>query len=335
MPTGSDIKEFNDYKCFIRSLNNAAKAMGTVCDKYIFQLEAPPPNMFGYVNYHYQCYCHLKKKKRVTQFSKHLNIHMPGVKVQAASTEGKEALKAYSMKEDTRYDGPWADRPIYMGRDLLIFNQKGFYPWQQFILDKIKEEPDPRKIICIVDPKGGQGKSIFGKYLKKRHDAGYLPYGECKDIINFVGKNMGKRLYMFDLSRMKPRVYSTNDVYSAIESIKLGLITNFKYETSQHEMEPPHIIIFTNQYPDLESLSKDRWEIYGIMHHDKSIFKYGGGVEERKDHVNTHSSSEMESKEEVIASARVTVMPEDWDPDFGMSRAEVNHILDEMDEKHM
>lgn len=57
--------------------------------------------------------------------------------------------------------------------------------------------------------------------------------------------------------------------YGAIEDIKNGYITNFKYETGSKTFNPPHVVIFSNHEPyDTSSFSIDRWKIYNIVNND-------------------------------------------------------------------
>lgn len=61
-----------------------------------------------------------------------------------------------------------------------------------------------------------------------------------------------------------PRNQGNNVSYSAIESIKNGLICNTKYETGTKVFNSPKIMVFSNMAPDLESLSEDRWKIRNL-----------------------------------------------------------------------
>ena len=64
-------------------------------------------------------------------------------------------------------------------------------------------------------------------------------------------------LVVFDL----PRNNGNKISYSALESIKNGLIVNTKYETGSKLFNSPHIIVFSNMQPDVTAMSGDRWVI--------------------------------------------------------------------------
>lgn len=61
-----------------------------------------------------------------------------------------------------------------------------------------------------------------------------------------------------------PRNNGNKISYDAIESVKNGMICNTKFETGTKIFDPPHIIIFSNEQPEEENLSKDRWNIINI-----------------------------------------------------------------------
>lgn len=231
-------------------------------DKWIIQKEDTVNNL------HYQGYAKLKQKIRPKQLAKELNDPFTGIEIQPASNNGKMKLQDYAMKIDTRVDGPWCDHILYLGADL----PHTLWPWQQFIKESIEKPPDDRTILWIYDPQGNSGKSKLAKYLQFHHDVLTLQYGESKDLLNIVYQNAHKPAYMFDLTRMKPKLYSTNDLYATIESIKNGYFINTKYQTGTMMMNPPHVVCLSNQLPKWGDLSKDRWQVY-MMTIDKELHK--------------------------------------------------------------
>lgn len=167
------------------------------------------------------------------------------------------------MKDETRVRGPWADKPIkpkYSGKDLPTT----LYAWQTDVLQRCQTEPDDRTVNYIYDPNGNTGKSKFSKYMWYHHGAVFLPWGRTGDILNYVCKNKDAGVFFFDLSRAKPQDWARDDISAAIEQIKNGMIVNMKYETCGVTFMPPHVWVFSNQLPNLSSMSKDRWSIYTI-----------------------------------------------------------------------
>nr|WAE42136.1 MAG: replication associated protein [Cressdnaviricota sp.] len=224
--------------------------MKELAEKYIFQLEKTDEN-----NYHYQGYANLSKKVRPKTLAKQLNEEFLGINIQAA--HDSIALEKYCMKKETRIKGPWADKKIYMGQDL----NHPFKEWQNKCKDICLSPMETRKIYWICDPKGGEGKTYFIKYMTYYHDCCPITFGKASDLLNMVSTNQGKNAYLFNLTRSKGADAHMADIYQAMESIKDGMFINTKYKTGVVMMEPPHIIIFGNTYPDRSSISQDRWVI--------------------------------------------------------------------------
>lgn len=234
--------------------SNIFKFFNTIAKKFIFQLERCPSTGTE----HYQCYVNLRTKKRRPELIKMFNNNgFNGADIKPASELGKERLKDYCMKKDSRIEGPWADKPIYLGADLI----SNLYPWQQSIVKMLDVKPHPRNIHWYYDHKGGKGKSSIAKYMYFHHKILTLSIGKASDLLNLVYKLQGQRMYIFDISRTVP-AGSMNDIYMALESVKNGYFVNTKYDTGVCCMEIPHVIVFSNHLPKLSALSKDRWKIY-------------------------------------------------------------------------
>lgn len=221
--------------------------------KYIIQLERGAQGTL-----HFQGYINLDSKIRKSTWIKEINSGpWRGMEISPASKTGKNALKKYAMKRETRVMGPWADTEIYLGEDLPTT----LLPWQLKLKKYLLGEINPREIIWINDPAGCGGKSIFAKYMAFHHGAVKLTFGDAGNLLNLVSKRRGKRIYIFDLTRVKPQKIAMDDMYSAMEDIKNGHFVNLKYETEEILMNPPHIVVFSNQAPDQSGLTDDRWTI--------------------------------------------------------------------------
>uniref|UniRef100_UPI004048BC6C hypothetical protein n=1 Tax=Algoriphagus sp. TaxID=1872435 RepID=UPI004048BC6C len=72
------------------------------------------------------------------------------------STENKDN-DFYVMKGDTRVEGPWSDKDIYIPRQTRDITLR---PWQLQVLAD-KGVWDTRTINCIICPKGNIGKSTL------------------------------------------------------------------------------------------------------------------------------------------------------------------------------
>jgi hypothetical protein len=221
-------------------------------DHYIFQLEKT-----GEDNWHYQGYFHTIKKHRVQEL-KIIREGMGGIHITPASSEGKEALKGYCMKEETRQAGPWADKVIYLGADLITTLR----PWQTWLHGKLLEEIDNRSIMWLYNPGGNAGKSVFIKYMCVKHDAGFLMRGQAKDLLEGVFKQPHKKMYLVNMTMSKPKDMEDADLYATLECIKDGIFMKQKYDVSIHTQMPSHVVVFANFLPYLGAVALDRWRVH-------------------------------------------------------------------------
>lgn len=232
-------------------------------DKFIYQLEDSKP-IDGH-NYHYQGYGHVIDVKvrpgALIQGAISMSREFAGIQIDASSTAGIEALKNYSMKKDTRVRGPWADGTRYLGEDLV----PTLWSWQEDVKHMVEGPIHPREINCIINEEGNIGKSAFCKYMAYHHDIPVLGWGKTGDLLNLVSKMPNKRAYFFDLARTKPKDWAGGDIYSAMEGVKNGHFVNTKYETKSVLMKQPHVWIFTNNMPDMTTMSSDRWKLWCIQ----------------------------------------------------------------------
>lgn len=137
------------------------------------------------------------------------------------------------------------------------------YAWQKSIEDIILSEPDDRTIHWYWDFEGNIGKSQFIKYCVVKHKVLFCSGGKHSDLMNLVSNQDmdATNCVMFDI----PRANEGNVSYSALESMKNGLVCNTKYETCVKVFNSPHIICFANFPPtDKEKLSADRWHIVNL-----------------------------------------------------------------------
>lgn len=233
---------------------------------WVFQLEVTEvPDSASqpkHMNYHFQGYANLKEKKRPKKYAITLNEEFPGIELRACSNAGRQKLKEYAMKEQTRYHGPWADKPIYLGADLTEINRTPF-PWQKDLLAILTGPVKEREILWLYDPLGAQGKSKFAKYMSFKHHATLLAYASTANLLSQASK-MISTIYIVDLSRTKPKEVDENDLYAALEQIKNGSVLNTKYVTGQVNFNPPHVVVMANYNPDRKKMSMDRFVLKGI-----------------------------------------------------------------------
>lgn len=140
--------------------------------------------------------------------------------------------------------------------------------WQSVLYNIINSKSDRRKVYWIVDPIGGQGKTDFCTYVdtikKKDECLTIASSGSLRDIADVIRNWMDRGAYPKIILIDLPRTFNDdkhNSIYTIIESIKNGRITCTKYKGDTIQFYPPHVMVFSNWFPDISFLSKDRWEI--------------------------------------------------------------------------
>lgn len=177
-------------------------------------------------------------------------------------TRNIKAAYKYCQKIDTRDGGVWIwpEPP----KPIITIQPTQFYTWQTELLDILKGEPHERKIHWRWESVGNAGKSAFTKYCVVHLKAAFCVQGSYSDLCNIIFNTDMERnnaIVIFDLPRNNGNTIS----YSALESIKNGLIANTKYETGYKAFNTPHVVVFSNAEPDINKLSNDRWDIKKIM----------------------------------------------------------------------
>ena len=138
-------------------------------------------------------------------------------------------------------------------------------PWQERLVEVMK--PSEREIIWIVDPAGNEGKSWFQKYLKDIHglrvfDANIRRSSKC--ILHILSKEIVSLIdiFLFNVSRS----FNMDEFpYEMLEELKDGKAESIKYNSIKLQVNTPNtVLVFSNENPDKERMSKDRWIIYLI-----------------------------------------------------------------------
>lgn len=131
--------------------------------------------------------------------------------------------------------------------------------WQESLLRHLSTDPDPRKVVWYYDEVGGSGKSLFGRRF--RCGDGSRPYiitgGKHGDIQYGYAR---QPVVFFDWPRSGQETFP----YGVVENFKNGYFLNTKYESTPVFFNSPHVIVFSNFYPDKTKLSLDRWDIHTI-----------------------------------------------------------------------
>ena len=150
------------------------------------------------------------------------------------------------------------------------------YIWQEFVrkelLDKV---PDDRTVDWIIDPVGNTGKSSFARayvsevptdgILMKIDNLDRMELTLIKKIENYRMKHYkDPKVIFFDF----PRASDSSKIISAtalMEDAKSGhLETTFGGKHKEIDISDVHIIVLSNNAPDLSVLSVDRWRLWRL-----------------------------------------------------------------------
>lgn len=187
----------------------------------------------------------------------------------------------YVTKEETRIKGPWDDRnntPIYIPRD--VKNITALFYWQHQLL-ALSKEYDIRRLILVVDPKGGKGKTVWTRWMQcYKHGQWLPPCNDSRDIMRAVMCIKKKRpntpnCYMVDMPRSLNKE-KLGGFMTGMEMLKAGWCYDDRYQFDFDMIDPPRIIMCGNEWLDLSSLSRDRWQIFQF----KFIEGFGDILEE-------------------------------------------------------
>ena len=140
-------------------------------------------------------------------------------------------------------------------------------PWQKKLLEVLK--PDDRTVNWVVGKEGAEGKTWFQEYLVNQEG----PIRVFNSSITHKSESILHTLSKYQLSLVKififnvSRSFKVEDIpYSIFEEIKDGKAVSPKYDSRQLRFNVPNtILIFSNELPLFEKMSKDRWNIFTIL----------------------------------------------------------------------
>lgn len=228
--------------------------------KWAFQHEKG--DLTGYE--HYQCRLSLNVKTRLP----------PNLPSDAHATPtSKENMNNfnYVTKDFTRINGPWTyqdELEVFVPWH-LVGKKDTLYAWQQQIWDSadLREE---RIINVILDTAGCQGKSTIANLMDVYHrgismtaynDYKLVTQSLCNQLVDT--DNRDPRCILFDLERARKQDELAG-LYSAIESIKNGIVSDWRNRFVKWRFHPPVVWVFMNTVPDRAYATADRWKIWEI-----------------------------------------------------------------------
>lgn len=192
---------------------------------------------------HYQGCFSLKIKHRFSEVKNMLGYH----DIHLEHAKNWYASLKYCSKGDSRVAGPWNQDTIFI-KTITVLKE-----WQKRLEAECLTEPDDRHIHWITNLNGGIGKTVFAKYMAVKHGATVLTNGKSADLSYVLPDN--PKIVIFNLARSAEDHFN----YQALENIKDGMMLSPKYESRMKLFNAPHVIVFANWQPDMDSLSRDRW----------------------------------------------------------------------------
>lgn len=257
--------ELNHYKYMA---NKLSKELRVFCKSFVFQCERCPTSGRPHFQGRLKCKNRLRLNQLIDIFSHNIT---KACRLSATSKENSKNF-FYVTKEDTKICGPWKDTDNN-GKELPW--QLAMFPndldWQAQIR-KLISVRELRVINCVILQQGAEGKTICCQKLVWDGLAEYLPYCDNhKDLMQAVYDCGEKPAYIFDLPRSL-RKDKMRPFFAAVEDIKSGWCFDLRYEYRRELRSQPNLWIFTNKWPDIKYLSKDRWRFWKIM--DNQLVPY-------------------------------------------------------------
>ena len=132
--------------------------------------------------------------------------------------------------------------------------------WQTDLQEKLEGDPDSRVVHFVVDETGGCGKTWFcQKYLSTHDDVQVLRVGKRDDLAYCIDET--KKFFFFDIPRRQLEYFQ----YSILEMLKDRLVFSPKYNSKMKILSSvPHVVVFCNEFPDMECLSEDRYDVVNV-----------------------------------------------------------------------
>jgi len=142
------------------------------------------------------------------------------------------------------------------------------HPWdrgfQLFLIEYIEAQlnvPDKRSIAWVYDHVGKIGKTQFITHLMLKYP-NIVQRLEPADHTNFTYLvEQDKKIFLIDCQRDG----FNNLPYTAIESLKNGIVQSTKYRPTLKYIRRPIVIVFANQIPLSDKMSQDKFVIYNAQ----------------------------------------------------------------------
>lgn len=136
-------------------------------------------------------------------------------------------------------------------------------PWQGQLIAELSEQNE-RQVSVVVDEVGNNGKSYLAKHLVIKYGYCYVPaMPNFEDYMFMAMAHPDAKGFIFDLPRADT-LQQKKSMWMAMETIKNGYLYDKRYSFKEMWIEPPKMVVFANENPPSEVLTKDRWRTYYI-----------------------------------------------------------------------
>lgn len=218
--------------------------------------ESGTPHLQGYVRFvNKQTLSGLKKLNARAHWEPAKGT--PEQNLKYCTKEDKEAFKRGFEKKKTFKDA-------MREKVLKKYDEVIWKPWQQGILDLIKEPADDRTINWVYEPEGNTGKTFLAKYIVLTRNT-IIADGKKDNVFNQLNRMMEEDEHQPEVVILDiPRSSEGYVNYGVLEQLKGGMLYSGKYEGGMCIFEPVHVIVLANFKPDMDQFSQDRWNLIVI-----------------------------------------------------------------------
>lgn len=238
-----DSSEFNGIVDELKRHGYKAKIQSEIC----------PTTKRGHLQGMVWC----KNKCRDTKFKTLKGAHFERLK-------DEDDTANYCNKEET-HDGVFRISWGFM-EPKYVEEIEELYDWELEIIDILNGVPDKRTIYWFYEPDGCRGKTTFQKYLFTHMDKCVVLSGKADDmkngIVQYMDLNNGAlpKIVLINI----PKVNGGHVSYCGLEQVKDMFFFSGKYKGGMVCGACPHLLIFSNEEPDYEKMSNDRWVVKHI-----------------------------------------------------------------------
>jgi hypothetical protein len=304
--------DFNKYKNWVFTYDLAGEEPSTISDSFILSVMKKIADSYAYQlekgegsgRFHYQgCFRTFIRKRQPTllaEIKAHLDLISQSSPYKSYLTDVSRTMKGFTID---RMQGTWEqaqaycsksetsqsktvlspDLEHYSGEDInFLEEQKSRFYWQDSLFQEIFasdeayiKDADSRTILWITDEHGCSGKSKFVKYACfSNPNCAKVSFGSSTQLRSSLIALGRKKVYFIDIPRTLGKDDHLEDLISVLEDLKNGFLVSCMYGKYQSlMMDPPHVIVFSNQFAPFNTMSQDRWRAFRIHKETKRLLE--------------------------------------------------------------